>query len=125
MRRNSSRLSRIAIVLGTLFPALCAQPAKAQPADTLSFFHNWFLQGDVVAVGVGLRSSGINGTDTGMFTMNGVPCVTAAGQVVAANTNGSCSQGVPADVVAAFLYWEAEETTSAPSGMNGSFDGQA
>ena len=125
-------MSGIAIVLAALFLTVCAQPAQAQSLDTLSFFQNWFLPGDVVAVGVGLRSSGINGTATGMFTMTVVPCITAAGTVIAAdplkypNSVGFCPPGsVPADVVAAFLYWEAEETTSAPSGMNGTFDGQA
>jgi hypothetical protein len=125
MSRNLISLNRLRNVFTFAFLVLFAQWGQA--ADALSFFQNWFLPGDFVAVGIGLRSSGINGIAAGTFTMNGVPCVTAGGQIVPANQNGSCPQGSsPADAVAGFLYWVVEETGTNPSGnMDATFDGQA
>jgi hypothetical protein len=93
----------------------------AQASDALSFWKNYFVTGDYVAAGVGLRSTGgADGFATGTINMNGVPCTGGfpVGYI-------SCDKqgAVPADVVAAFLYWETEETTTNPSAFNGFFDG--
>jgi hypothetical protein len=96
---------------------LFAQLGEA--ADALQFFKNYFVTGDVALAGVGLRSSGVNGFATGTINMNGVPCTGGSPvAIVPCSTPGS----VPADVVAAFLYWEAEENTATPLAANGFFD---
>ena len=121
----SLRFLSSAVFFSLGFLILFAQVGEA--VDTLSFFQNWFLPGDVVVAGVGLRSSGSNGIATGTITLTGVPCITPAGTLVSADPNNlPCPAGsVQADVVAAFLYWVAEESTSAPSAANGTFDEQA
>ncbi len=68
--------------------------------DALSFFNNWFVTGDYVVAGVGLRGTAGAGT----INMSGVP----AG----------------AEPIAAFLYWSTVETSaSAPSARVGTFNG--
>jgi hypothetical protein len=64
----------------------------------MHFFKNYFVTGDYAVAGVGLYGHGVNGLATDIITMNEVP------------------QG--ADVVAAFLYWETVESTTAPSSIN-------
>ena len=76
-----------------------------QSADALNYFKNYFVTGDYVVGGVGLRGTGVNGLATGSINISGVP----AG----------------ADIVAAFLYWETEESAPSPVAMNGFFDGNA
>jgi hypothetical protein len=56
--------------------------------QALSYFKNYFLTGDYVAAGVGLRGKGVNGLASG--TINIDPSQIPAG----------------AEIVAAFLYWE-------------------
>ncbi len=90
-----------AIVLGWL--AIAYQPLDAAPA--LSYTKNYFLTGDYVVAGVGLRGTGVNGFASNTLTVSGVP--------------------LGADIVAAFLYWQSVETTAAPSSINGFFDGKA
>src|SRR4029077_13564826 len=97
--RSLFMLSRSAIALFFLVP----QVIYAQlPPDTLSYFKNYFVTGDVAFAGVGLRSTGVNGYATGTITMGGVPCTGGSPvQYVPCSTPGA----VPADIVAAFLYW--------------------
>ena len=71
-----------------------AVPAHA--ITQLQFFKNFFITGDYVVGGVGLQ-----GKSTGTIHMTGVP----AG----------------ADLVGAFLYWEALENTAMPSSSAGRF----
>ncbi|MFO7693471.1 MAG: hypothetical protein R6V57_10335, partial [Vicinamibacterales bacterium] len=71
---------------------LLAQPAQAQPGP-LSFFKNYFITGDYVVGGVGLRGQGVNGIATGPIEISGVPA--------------------DADIVAAFLYWQVVTTSTA------------
>ena len=85
------------------FLALFAQLGRA--ADALNYTKNYFVTGDYVVGGVGLRGKGVSGFATGTINISGVP----AG----------------ADIVAAFLYWETDESTPAPSATNGFFDGNA
>ncbi|MBZ5659992.1 MAG: hypothetical protein LAO08_06245 [Acidobacteriia bacterium] len=74
-------------------------------AQSLNFYKNYFVTGDYAVAGVGLYGQGVNGVATGRINMSGVP----AG----------------ADIVAAYLYWETVETTTAPSSFKGTFDKQA
>src|SRR3954451_11832877 len=60
--------------------------AQGAPGDALSFFKNYFITGDYVVAGVGLRGAGVNGIATGTIKVANVP--------------------PNADVVAAFLYWQ-------------------
>lgn len=97
----------VAILILTLIilnaPIASAQSLTGYP-DTLSFFKNYFVTGDYVVGGVGLRGRGdASGYATGSISISGVP----------AN----------AVVVSAFLYWEAIESTSIPSTANGFFQG--
>src|SRR5215472_9525720 len=77
------------------------------PDPPLNFFKNYFVTGDYVVGGVGLRGLGdATGFASGTITINSVP----AG----------------ADVVAAFLYWQTiEKSKSSLLGQNGFFNGRA
>ena len=82
----------------------------AQATPSLSFGNNYFVTGDYVVSGVGLRGLGVNGLATGQFTMPDANSVPAA--------------GVPpgADIVAAVLIWETVESSqTALAGQNGFF----
>src|SRR5262245_22311456 len=101
------------------FLAMFGQIGQAD--DALSFANNWFVTGDVTFASVALRSSGNpNGLATGTITVTGVPC--SDGNPV--HNDGTCDTlgAVPADIVAALLYWQTEETTPTPAAMNGYFD---
>jgi hypothetical protein len=69
--------------------AMLCQVATA--ADALKFFKNYFVTGDYVVAGVGLRGKGVNGVAKGTITFepNAVP--------------------PGANLVAAFLYWASIE----------------
>src|SRR5580765_1476897 len=87
-----------------------AQPGFAQTTPPLNFENNYFVTGDYVVAGVGLRGLGVNGFATKQFTMP--------------DANSVPSTGVPsgADIVAAFLYWGAVESSqTAFAGQNGFF----
>jgi hypothetical protein len=73
------RLTLAVLVLGA--PTTHAEQA-------LSYFKNYFLTGDYVAAGVGLRGKGVNGLASGTITID--PSQIPAG----------------AEIVAAYLYWE-------------------
>src|ERR1700676_2700502 len=100
---SASFFARRAAMFTLGFLALFVQSGRA--ADALNYTKNYFVTGDYVVGGVGLRGTGVGGFATGNITISGVP----AG----------------ADIVAAFLYWETDETTPVPSAMNGFFDGHA
>src|SRR5262245_12769524 len=121
MNRNplSSFVLKSVICLSVAL-ALFAPSGYAQ-TDALSFSKNWFVTGDVAFASVSLRSSGnANGLATGTINMTGVPC---SDGVTPVSATGTCPEGtVPADIVAALLYWETEETSLAPAAMNGFFD---
>lgn len=108
-------LSRWLIALVSFLVFWFAPPAPAQNAtNQLSLSNNYFVTGDYVVGGVGLRGQGVNGLATGTITIPDVNSVPAA--------------GVPAgaDIVAAFLYWETVESSSqlpAHPGQNGFFNG--
>jgi Bacterial lectin/YDG domain/MBG domain (YGX type) len=78
-------------------------PGVIRASDALTFFNNWFVTGDYVVAGVGLRGTGVNGWATGSINVTGVP----------AN----------ATPISAFLYWSTVETSATPGAMDGYFDG--
>ena len=86
------------------------QQGFAQTTPPLNFENNYFVTGDYVVAGVGLRGVGVNGFATKQFTMP--------------DANSVPSTGVPsgADIVAALLYWETVESShTAFAGQNGFF----
>ena len=96
--------------------SLLAQSVFAQSgSDSLTFFKNYFVTGDYVVGGVGLRGRGdLTGFATGTI---GIP-----------DQNSVPAAGVPAgaDIVGAFLYWQTvEKSQSARAGQNGFFNGYA
>src|SRR6516162_781056 len=107
-----ARLWKSAAVLGVL-TALAIPAAAAAP---LQFFKNFFITGDYLAGGMGLQAQG-------------VPDPVTQGIVGGTNTSYATGtihmSGVPAgaDIVGAFLYWEALESTGMPSSSGGTFRG--
>ena len=84
------RLSRVATLLA-IGILLVSQPVGHAQSDPLSFFKNYFIAGDFVVGSVGLRGkggvSGTPGIANGVISIAGVPS--------------------SAEIVAAFLYWQA------------------
>src|SRR5215471_15096868 len=102
----------IVILCGLVFFLLIGfgQPGFSQTTPPLNFENNYFVTGDYVVSGVGLRGLGVNGFATKQFKMP--------------DANSIPSTGVPpgADIVAAFLYWETVESSqTAFAGQNGFF----
>jgi len=100
------------LVSTLLFSLVLSFVPTAWPQTTppLSFENNYFVTGDYVVAGVGLRGLGVSGYATKQFTMP--------------DANSVPSTGVPpgADIVAAFLYWETVEgSKTAYAGQNGFF----
>ena len=98
-----------------LFIALIWAPAGfAQTTNNqLNLFTNFFVTGDYVVGGVGLRGLGVNGY--------------AAGTISIPDANSVPSTGVPAgaNIVGAFLYWETVEGSSSTfAGQTGFFNGK-
>src|SRR6185437_1489975 len=98
-RRRSIAAFAMLAALPLLF--LFVQPASAQTAgQPLSLFRNYFVTGDYVVGGVGLRGTGVNGFALGTIT---IP-----------DTLQPKATKVPAgaDVLAAYLYWETVESST-------------
>ncbi len=110
------RLMCAMAALGLLFGL--AQSARTQTStNPLNLFKNYFVTGDYVVGGVGLRGLGINGFATGTIS---IP------DGVQSHATGVASSSVPpgAEIVAAFLYWETVESSKAQfAGQNGFFNG--
>jgi len=93
-----------------LMAILFGQTGFAQTNQPLNFENNYFVTGDYVVSGVGLRGLGVNGFAKQQFTMP--------------DANSVPATGVPtgADIVAAFLYWETVESSQTTFvGQNGFF----
>lgn len=104
-------------LVGLLATSSPASAAKSDQGDALTFFNNWFVTGDYVAAGVGLKNAG----GSGSIALSGVPCTSGTGSsaaVVPCSSAGS----VPAYPIAAFLYWQSVENTAIPA-TKGVFDG--
>ena len=78
----------------------------------LSFENNYFVTGDYVVGGVGLRGLGVNGFATGTINIgNGMDTIYPSPSVPAG-----------ADIVGAFLYWQTVESSQTSyQGQNGYF----
>jgi hypothetical protein len=108
--RGTRRGMPAAIALGFLWILAAAPVGLAQTDPPLNFGNNYFVTGDYVVAGVGLRGLGVNGYAPGTITMPDPNTVPAT--------------GVPpgAAVVAAFLYWQTVESSStAFAGQTGYF----
>src|SRR5258708_3445389 len=88
--------------------------AHSGVAQSLNFFKNYFVTGDYVVGGVGLRGLG----DGSGFTK--------PTPITIPDKNSVGATGVPvgADIVGAFLYWQTvEKAQSASAGQQGFFNG--
>ncbi len=102
---HGHRLMRLTAALGLLLVLGFAQTGLAQ--NQLNFFNNYFVTGDYVVGGVGLRGLGIQGY--------------ATGDIIIPNASG-----VPAgaDIIAALLYWQTVESSQTSfAGQQGFFRG--
>jgi hypothetical protein len=115
---------RTAVTLALL--ALFSSVTQAQQVQ-LSYFKNYFVTGDYAVGGVSL--SGKTGAVSSSINFSGVPCTSGPG--LFAGVVPCTSKGAqPADVIAAFLYWQTIETTApcspqCGSSGSGSFNGSA
>ena len=107
MTKRSRWVIAVGFVCAVVLQHVSLRPMAQQTGtDGLSFFKNYFITGDYVTAGVGLRGQGVNGTATGQIPISGVPA--------------------DADVVAAWLYWQVvtKETIGPDAGALGvSFNG--
>ena len=117
--------SKSAIVFGlgllALFvPAMQAQTVVSQ--GPLNYFQNYFVTGDYAVAGVGGLSP-TNPNPTATINFSGVPCTSGPG-LLASVVPCTAKGAVPADIIAAFLYWETIEPTSAatPTATTATFD---
>jgi len=108
---------------GILLALGFAAAGMAQTSSTpLTFSNNYFVTGDYVVGGVGLRGLGVNGYATGTIT---IPDGTY-GNSIYKGMNYSAGASVPAgaDIVAAFLYWQTVESSQTSfAGQTGFFRG--
>src|SRR3984885_11758588 len=128
VRRTLTLWSKFATLFGLGFLALFVQSAQAQ--GPLNYFKNYFVTGDYVVGGVGLAGTTVTPlvgstpssiSVSSSITLNSVPCTSGPGPfagIVPCTANGA----VPADVIAAFLYWQTNETSATPSSAYGFFD---
>src|SRR5437762_9041149 len=92
---------RVAAVVSLLVST--APLARAQQPDALKFFKNYFVTGDMIVGGTQFGSASVNGKTKAIINMAGA----AAGS----------------DALAAFLYWQTDESSETPAGSVGLFDG--
>ena len=95
------------------------QTPECPSPNPLCLDNNYFVTGDYVVGGVGLRGLGtidpVTGKSLAKRTISIPDCVQAHAIDPNVNPNGPCGPGpVPngADIVAAWLYWETVEATS-------------
>ena len=107
-------------VFGLGFHAFFVQ---ALPRDLLNYFKNYFVTGDYAVGGVGLsgKASGFGDRNDQLLS---VPCTSGPG-LFASVQPCTATGALPADVIAAFLYWQTIETTATPSYASGAFDATA
>ena len=63
---------------------LFTQAGQAQPTNALQFFKNYFLTGDYLVAGVGLRGTGTSGIATGEIHFSGTNVVPPDSDIMAA-----------------------------------------
>src|SRR5262249_39081274 len=110
---STKLLKKLAASVLLALVSLLTPPVFAQSgSDALTFFKNYFVTGDYVVGGVGLRG---RGDATGYAT----------GTISIPDQNSIPAGGVPtgADIVAAFLYWQTvEKSQSMFAGQKGFFN---
>src|SRR5215831_9777115 len=118
---SSARLLKSTLVLGLLM--FCSsQPGSAQTQLPLGLNNNYMVTGDYV-VG-GWNKVGSPSTTTGMSTGTIlIPDPTAYGTGYSAHAPQQVQVPTGADIVAAFLYWQAVENSGTNAGRNGYFLG--
>jgi hypothetical protein len=113
---RGSRVSRaVGMVMFFLIVGFLHSGLAQSGTTPLTISNNYFVTGDYVVAGVGLRGLGVNGYATKQFSM---PDSTSVG------FGGLLGTGVPlgADIVGAFLYWETVESSQTTfAGQNGFF----
>jgi hypothetical protein len=108
--------SRILMVFVCICSAALAQGLSAQSTDVLKLSNNFFVTGDYVVGGVGLRGLGAVDPVANRSL--------ASGTITIPDSNQPNAAGVPAgaDIVAAYLYWETvEKSQSEFAGQTGFF----
>ena len=112
-RVRLARMSAAAMVamgftlVATQVGSLAAPPAPTPPPITLPYANSYLTTGNVATGAVDLPGAAANGVATGTIHMGGSP----------ANPDGS-----PADILAAWLYWETIVTD--PNQISGRFRGE-
>ena len=108
------RITSFAAALGVMSVLALAQTALAQIKPPLNFGNNFFVTGDYVVAGVGLRGLGdASGYAEGTITM-------PDGNTVSSDPSGGVPDG--AQVVAAYLYWQTVESSQTTyAGQHGFF----
>ncbi len=81
---------------------LLTQAGQAQPTNALRFFKNYFVTGDYLVAGVGLRGTGVGGIATGEIHFSGTNVVPP-----------------DADIMAAFAFWQTVVTNNSVAGTTG------
>src|SRR5438477_3383510 len=108
------RVFKVTAALMLLFGLMSAlaQPASAQTTNQLTLANNFFVTGDYVVGGVGLRGLG----DASGFAKGTISIPDSL------NQPNATSVPAGADIVAAYLYWETvEKSQSASAGKTGFF----
>jgi hypothetical protein len=109
--RRLFKITAALLLFALTFALALAEPASAQTTDQLTLSNNFFVTGDYVVGGVGLRGLG----DVSGF---------AKGTITIPDPAQPNSTSVPpgADIVAAYLYWETvEKSQSNSAGQHGFF----
>ena len=121
----SSQLIKLPFCLVFLAALLVLGSAQAW-ADDLNFYQNFFVTGGSLTNGVGLATApGGQGT-INMTGANGVPCRSGGNPPYTFPVPCTTANAVPADIVAAYMYWEVvEDPTVAvnPAATIGYLDG--
>src|SRR5262249_13979401 len=119
------RSLRTAVLFSIAIGAFAHSVTAAPATDALKFWKNYFITGDYVVGGVGLRGHGVLDPNLNLSFSNGEINI---GDTTVPNGSSPVptTNGVPADIIAAYLYWQTEEPASAakPSAWLGYFRGQ-
>ena len=111
--RSGRIVARTPVFLVVLALSLLVQTGFAQDTPPLKFGNNYFVTGDYVVGGVGLKGLG----DASGYAKRNINIP---------DTTYGPSAGVPdgADVVAAFLYWQTVDFNGSRTGQKGFFRGK-
>jgi hypothetical protein len=124
----SSHLSKSLLSLSLLSLLFLTFWTSQAQADDLNFYQNFFVTGGTLTNGVGLATApGGQGT-INMTGANGVPCRSGGNPPYFFPVPCTTANAVPADIVAAYMYWEVVENptvAASPAATIGYLDGSA